>query len=920
MANLMLWLQRQQGARLWRVLVVFDVFGAGLMVAIMHWLLGATTSSNYLLISFVAALGVGLLGQALLVFLLSSHARAHATDRERAELALAASNNLLQSIIDTVPLRVFWKDRESRYLGCNLGFAQDSGVSSPADLIGQDDFALAWKDQATTHRANDLAVMAGQQKLASIEQHTKAGGALIWLRLSKVPLRDANGRVVGVLGVYEDVTAFKEAEQAALASGERAARLATLLRLVSDNVTDMIWAKDLEKRYLFANKSMCEQLLGASSTDEPIGRDDLFFARRMQDSQPDNPAWYTFGQSSAASDAETLRNGRPTRFDENAYVRGELVFLDVHKAPLLDDQGQVIGVVGSARDVTAQRAAQEKLRLASLVLENSSEAMVATDGNNRIVDINPAFSTLTGYSRDEVIGQDPGLLRSGRHNGEFYKNLWRELDDKGHWQGELWNKRKNGEIYAEWLTINTSYHEDGSVNRRVALFSDITEKKLSEEMVWRQANFDALTNLPNRRLFLDRLAQDLLKSHRTGRQLALLFLDLDHFKDVNDSLGHEAGDQLLREASRRIMGCVRATDTVARLAGDEFTVILPDLEDLSRVEIIAGAIIAELAQVFEIDHHEVAVSASVGITIYPDDASDQTILMQNADQAMYEAKRAGRNRFSFFTRAMQLKAQDNLELMNDLRRGMDNGELKLYFQPVVALKTGELHKVEALLRWFHPQRGMVGPAEFIPLAEEYGLIHQVGAWVFSQAVLQAQHWSEHLGRDFKIALNVSPMQLMQANIHRIRWQEQLAVGGISGQQFVIEISEDMLHDASDAVTNQLKEFRDAGTQVAVDHFGAGYSSFVELKKRQIEFFKIEKATIACLSANSEEYALAQAVVVIAHQLGLKVIAEGVETLQQHQLLLGMGCDFAQGYLYSKPVAASEVEALFSQDRQLNLPI
>lgn len=693
----------------------------------------------------------------------------------------------------------------------------------------------------------------------------------------------------------------------------------SLLRLVSDNVTDMIWAKDLEGRYLFVNKVICEQLLFAQSLDEPLGKNDLFFANRERESHPDQAQWHTFGEQCKNTDAQTLRNNRATQFEEFGYVRGQFVFFDVHKAPLRNHLNEVIGVVGSARNVTSQKTAEEKLRLAALVLDNSSEAMLVTDANNHIVDTNPAFTILTGYTLEEVIGKDPSFLKSGRHGNDFYRIMWAELQTRGHWQGELWNQRKNGEVFAEWLTINTIYGIDGSVSRRVALFSDITEKKHAEELVWRQANFDTLTHLPNRRMFNDRLRQELIKSQRSGLKLAVFFLDLDHFKEVNDTLGHDVGDILLTQAAQRIVSCVRASDAVARLGGDEFTVILSELDDPNRVEIIATHILQLLAQPFVLASHTVNVTASVGITVYPDDATDLDVLMQNADQAMYSAKRAGRDRFSYYTRTMQLQAQDRMGLLSDLKAALCNGQLQLYFQPIIDLKTGNPHKVEALLRWFHPTRGMVGPAEFIPLAEESGLIHAVGDWVFAEALRQAQNWATVMGKEFKISLNVSPLQLLRANVHHIHWREQLASSGLSGQNFVIEISEGLLHDTSDAVTAQLKEFRDSGTQVAVDDFGTGYSSFLELKKRHIEYFKIEKTFVQKLCPGGDDQALAEAVVVMAHHLGLKVIAEGVETQVQHDLLVSLGCDFAQGYLYSMPVAAGDVQPFFVRNTQLNLP-
>ena len=839
------------------------------------------------------------------------------TKRKLAEGEGMAARQKLHDTLEALPDLLFEVDSDGRFLDYHAP-RSDMLAAAPDAFLGKMLVDVLPPDVADVC-LHALAEAKTQGHSTGAQYQLSLPGGLRWFELS-ISGRSATGLAGRYIVLARDITDRKQVELAQCASEERASRLATMLRLVSDNVPDMIWAKDLDKRYLFANKAMCEQLLGTSTTDEPVGRDDMFFALRARSSHPDNPHWHTFGERCQDTDDLTLHNGVPSQFEESGFVQGQFVSLDVHKAPLLDDHGQLIGVLGSARDVTAQKAAQDKLVLASLVLDNSSEAMLATDAQNCIVEINPAFTTLTGYSRDEVIGKDPAFLRSGRQSEDFYKSMWHELATKGHWQGELWNKRKDGEIYAEWLTVNTIYHDDGSVNRRVALFSDVTAKKQAEELIWKQANFDALTGLPNRRMFHDRLAQDLIKAHRSGLKVAVFFLDLDHFKEVNDTLGHELGDVLLVETARRIAACVRASDTVARLGGDEFTVILSELDDSARVETIASNIIQSLARVFELDGHLAHVTASIGITLCPDDATSADVLMQNADQAMYEAKRTGRNRFSFFTRAMQARVQDHFDLMEDLRKAMVNGQLKLFFQPIVALDTGHLHKVEALLRWFHPQRGMVSPGEFIPLAEDCGLIHQVGDWVFSQAVRQAQRWSSLMGKNFKIALNMSPLQLLQANVHHIRWREQLASSGISGQNFVIEISEDMLHETSSAVTTQLKEFRDAGTQVAVDHFGAGCSSFFELKKRQIAYFKIEKATIQNLTSGEEGLALAQAVVVMAHQLGLKVIAEGVETEQQHALLLAMGCDFAQGFLYSKPVAAAEVEALFARDSQLNLPI
>jgi diguanylate cyclase (GGDEF)-like protein/PAS domain S-box-containing protein len=960
------------------------------------------------------------------------------TERKRVELALADSRNLLKTIIDTSPMRVFWKDLDLRFLGCNPAFAKDAGKSSPEELLGKDDFEMSWSAQAELYRADDQQVMAsGIAKLSFDEPQTTPDGDTIWLRTSKVPLHNDDGKTIGILGIYEDITVQKQAalalkiseqklrtildnvdayiylkdthgkylfanrparelwrvgmeelvgfgdenffdeataekirlndrrvldlgeshateetntvaatgkvftylstklplrredgsiyalcgvstditqrklsEQALQASEARAQTLAGLLRLITDNVTDMIWAKDMNKRFLFANKALCDQLLNATDTDEPIGKDDLFFALRERNSHPDDPDWHTFGELCQDSDAITLQNGKASQFDEYGNVQGKFLFLDVHKAPFINANGEVIGVVGSGRDVTQQKIIEEKLRLASMVLENSSEAMFITDEKNAILEVNPAFTQLTGYSAAEVIGKNPKLLRSGKHDAAFYTAMQKELKQNGHWQGEIWNRRKNGEIYAEWQTINTIYNKDGSVHRNVALFSDITEKKKSEELIWAQANFDQLTGLPNRRMFRDRLTQDLKKAHRANLGLALLLLDLDRFKEVNDSLGHDTGDALLNEAAQRIAACVRESDTVARLGGDEFTIILAELDDRASVERIATDILQSLARPFELGNDVAYVSASIGITVYPDDATTLEDMLKNADQAMYVAKNAGRNRFSYFTNAMQESALYRLHMMNDLRNALTEQQFQLHYQPIVDIHTGKIHKAEALLRWFHPKRGLISPAEFIPLAEESGLIHAMGDWVFGQAVAQTLEWTKRYGSDFQISVNKSPLQI-QTKSEQYRWQDHLAKTGLSGKNLVIEITEGVLLDNSHTVISELLAFRDAGIQVAIDDFGTGYSALSYLKKLDIDYVKIDQSFIRNLETDSSDMALAEAIVVMAHKLGLKVIAEGVETQVQLRLLAQMGCDYAQGFLYSRAVSAQDFEKLLA---------
>lgn len=736
-------------------------------------------------------------------------------------------------------------------------------------------------------------------------RHRRKDGSIIDVEVSGFPLELAGQRVL--FNSSRDITARKQAEQALQSSEQRARDLSNLLRLVSDNVPDMIWAKDLHKRFLFTNKAMCEQLLHAADTDEPLGKDDLFFATRERAMQPENREWHTFGELCQDSDTLTLQAGGPAQFDEFGNVRGKFLFLDVHKAPLVNSQGEVIGVVGSARDVTLQKAAEEKLRLAALVLENSSEAMLVTDADNRIQEINPAFTKLTGYTLEEVRGKNPSVLNSGHHPAAFYQTMWQELQSSGHWQGEIRNRRKDGEIYIEWLTINTIRDEHGAVQRYVALFSDITSRKKSEEQIWRHANFDPLTQLPNRRMFYERLGHDLKKALRSGERLALLFLDLDRFKEINDTLGHDTGDALLVAAARRLSNCVRDSDTVARLGGDEFILILNDLGTPNSVERVADNILTSLSQPFVLGNEVAYVSASIGITFYPDDASTVEGLLKNADQAMYVAKNAGRNRYAYFTNTMQQLALHRLQLLKDLRQAVLAQQFVLEYQPIVDLLTGRVGKAEVLLRWQHPQRGRIPPAEFVPLAEESGLIHGIGEWLFAESVQCLRQLTAQFDPDFQLSINQSPLQI-QAGGGQRAWGGLLQAAGLSGHNLVFEITEGLLLDTSPPVVAELMAYRDAGIQVAIDDFGTGYSSLAYLKKMHIDYVKIDQSFVRNLVEDASNQALTEAIIVMAHKLELKVIAEGVETAEQAALLRQLGCDYAQGYWYAKPLPRLDFEA------------
>ncbi|MCH8622472.1 GGDEF and EAL domain-containing protein [Undibacterium sp. TS12] len=586
-----------------------------------------------------------------------------------------------------------------------------------------------------------------------------------------------------------------------------------------------------------------------------------------------------------------------------------ITYWDWTLVPVLDANGDIEYLVFSLVEVTERKRAEEALRIASLVYQHSSDAMMVTDAENKILAINEAFTQLTGYRVEEVRGKNPNLLQSGRQSAGFYQTMWQALNTSGHWDGELWDKDKNGTAIALRLAINTVYDEAGKVAQRVALLSDITEKKRQDDLIWKQANIDSLTGLPNRHMFINQLREQIALAKESGRCLTLLLIDLDQFKEINDALGHAKGDTLLVEVARRIAACVHEPATIARLGGDEFTVVLSDNHDNAHVTAVAQAIIDKLVQVFQLGIERAYISASIGIAQYPGDGHNAGDLLRHADQAMYAAKNAGRNRYCLFTGALQEAVQSRMRLNNDLRDALKAGEFQVYYQPIVELATGAIHKAEALLRWHHPVFGMISPAEFIPLAETSGMIVEIGEWVFRQAVEQVKRLrSMHLP-PFKISVNVSPVQFRHEHDFTEAWLEHLAASGLPANSIVIEITEGLLLDATEGVADKLLRFRDAGVHVALDDFGTGYSSLAYLKKFDIDYIKIDRVFVSNIDVDANDLTLCEAIIVMAHKLGLAVIAEGVETTAQRDLLVAAGCDFVQGYLISQPVPARQFEKL-----------
>jgi diguanylate cyclase (GGDEF)-like protein/PAS domain S-box-containing protein len=564
------------------------------------------------------------------------------------------------------------------------------------------------------------------------------------------------------------------------------------------------------------------------------------------------------------------------------------------------------GAVWVIADITERREAEEKLRLSATVLEHIADGVMVVDAHGRIVATNPAFTQITGYTEIEALGQHSSLTRSTRHDEAFYERLWCDLADTGFWRGEIWNTRKNGELYLEWLTVSAVRDHAGRVTHFVGVFSDITKAKESQDKLDHLAHHDALTALPNRLLFHDRLQHALARAAREGEQLAVLFIDLDRFKNVNDTLGHHVGDELLKQVARALAGRLRDGDTLARLGGDEFIVLLENVDGEHGARLVADKLVAMFEQPFTVSDYELFVTCSVGVSLFPRDAADPNIMVRNADVAMYQAKARGRNGYQFYAASMNGDGVERLRLESLLRRAIDKNEISLAFQPQVEIASRRLIGVEALVRWHNPELGEVSPARFIPLAEDIGFISQLGKWVLAEACRQMVRWRMAGLEVPKLAVNLSVRQFERGGIAAMV-EDVLRETGLEPQRLQLEVTESVIMNTGDALV-YINDLHRIGVGLAIDDFGTGYSSLAYLKQLPVQTLKIDRSFIKDISTDANDEAIAIAIIQLGKSLNLSVIAEGVENEEQAAFLLRHGCTRAQGYLYGRPVTAAHVLA------------
>jgi diguanylate cyclase (GGDEF)-like protein/PAS domain S-box-containing protein len=831
----------------------------------------------------------------------SLEARQLAAQAEASNQALRDSEAFSHSVFNSRSEQVAVLDEEGVIIAVNEAwerFAQEN--DAPGHLrnaVGQNYLAAcqaapggAADDEARQALTGIEAVLRGESDEFNLEYACHSPDRERWFNLRVTPL---HGTRRGVVIAHEDISRRKHMEK-------------TLRHhaAIVESSEDAIIGKSLEGTITSWNRG-AEHVFGYRR-EEALGQH-ISLIVPPQCHEESSRTLDEIRKDVAPKHYQTVRQRKD----------GSLIDISVAVAPLHDATGKVVGASKVARDISEQKRLEQEMRIAATAFE-AYEGMMITDADKIILRVNQAFIASTGYAADEVVGQHVRIMSSGRHDAAFYADMWQTINRNGSWQGEIWNRRKNGEVYPEWLTITAVKNAEGVTTHYVGTHTDITSRKAAEDEIRNLAFYDPLTRLPNRRLLMDRLQQALIASTRLGCHGALMFIDLDNFKTLNDTLGHDKGDLLLNEVARRLVTCVREGDTVSRLGGDEFVVVLENLspspeESAGQAEAVGKKILESLSQTYWVDEHEHHCTSSIGLTLFGETSEDAAELMKQADLAMYQAKTAGRNTLRFFDPAMQATVTAHARLEKDLRSALRDSQFVLHYQPQV-YGENRLTGAEALVRWQHPERGIVFPDDFIPLAEQSGLIVPLGQAVLEMACAQLARWAKQPEtKHLTLAVNVSGQQLRQPDFVA-QVLGFLDRSGADPRQLKLELTESQLLTEVEDTIATMTALKDRGVRFALDDFGTGYSSLSYLKRLPLEKLKIDRTFVQDVLTDPNDAAIASTIVALAQSLSLAVIAEGVETEAQRDFLARTGCHWYQGYLFSRPLPLAAFEEYVRQIR------
>ncbi|MCG8428241.1 MAG: EAL domain-containing protein, partial [Chromatiales bacterium] len=832
---------------------------------------------------------------------------AHFAESERQGRLLQQKNQLLQqemrkrqnsekrlrTLIDTIPDAIWLKDPDGVYLGCNKTFERFLGAEE-AEVIGKSDYDFADNTLADFFKPHDMATLNIGESYTTEETLTyAANGRQELLETIQTPIYDGDHQLIGILGIARNITERKQTEEKLRESQHN-------LTAAQEYAKVGYWY--LEKKGLKLHWS--EQIYDIMGLDSSVQPNFDTMASLL------NATDYAMLLQSLQ---QSLNTGQRHHI-EYRIIRGDTRaprWIECKARPVWGESGQIQKLSGFIQDITDRKNTEEKLRTFSQVVEQNPVSVVITDPKANIQYVNRTFERITGYSAKEVIGLTPNILKSGHTQPKVYSDLWQTIAAGSTWQGELQNRRKDGTLFWEHVHITPVFDNDNNITHYLGMKEDITLQKEQEQQIIRQAHFDSLTDLPNRFLALDRLTQLIKESKRDNSRTAILFIDLDDFKKINDTLGHETGDKLLIQAAQRLCDSVRSEDTVSRLGGDEFLILLGGITNVDNIRPTANQILNRFRSPFLINGRELVLTTSIGIAFYPDDGTESVELLRNADTAMYQSKQSGRNIYHYFTESMNQGAERRLEVEEQLRGALHRREFTIQYQPIIDIGKQRIVGAEALLRWNNAALGQVPPDEFIPIAEQTGLIGDIGEHTLRQAIATILPWQEKYTEKFKVAINVSPRQFRDKNFPDTVLNT-IVENNISPDTIELEITEGVLLSGPSMVREALQSLHDAGIGIAMDDFGTGYSSLSYLRSYPFNILKIDRSFINDITADKGDLELVSAAISMAHGLGLKVIAEGVETAEQRHLLTSLNCDYAQGYFFSKPVEPTLFEAMLEK--------